>query len=102
MTTTEEKTLEDVLNSALTEDSYTCYKTAKVFNKVLSDLSLDKHIRPQMVYNYDTNGLIVRGKKNVRSYTQAEVRAWIPGTSRSTSSHSQKRGSIVFSSKERR
>lgn len=77
MTTEETTQLDKVLENCVTEDTYTCYRVAKVFNAVLSHMDLDKQIRPQMVYNYDTNGLIVKGKKNVRKYGKSEVRSWI-------------------------
>jgi hypothetical protein len=65
-----------VLQDALTEGTYTSYGISAVLNKILVANGADK-IRPQMMYNYARNGLIVKGEKifgaSLRDFTAIEV-----------------------------
>lgn len=65
-----------VLQEMLTEESYTSYGISAVLNKILVANGSDK-IRPQMMYNYARNGLIVKGEKifgaSLRDFTAIEV-----------------------------
>lgn len=53
-------------------DLLTPYQIAKLINAKLVEVGLDE-IRPQMMYNYDKNGLIVKGQKGIKEYTLAEA-----------------------------
>jgi hypothetical protein len=67
------ETLKDV-----TEDTLlTPYKIASLYNKGVAVLSDLPEMRPQMMYNYDRNGLIVKGVKGKKLYTKTEVREWM-------------------------
>lgn len=65
-----------VLQEVLTEETYTSYGISTVLNKILVANGSDK-IRPQMMYNYARNGLIVKGEKifgaSLRDFTTEEV-----------------------------
>lgn len=65
-----------VLQEVLTEDLYTSYGISTVLNQILVANGSDK-IRPQMMYNYARNGLIVKGEKifgaSLRDFTTNEV-----------------------------
>lgn len=69
-----------VLEGILTADEYTAYQIHSVLNQVLVANGLDK-IRPQMMYNYARNGLIVQGVKifgqSLRTFTKSEVAEFI-------------------------
>lgn len=56
--------------------TWTPYGIAKLINQLFQDLGSDKQIPPQMMYNYDRNGMIVRGQKNRKTYTAEEVGAF--------------------------
>jgi len=58
-------------------DEISPYKIATVVNTVLEALGAEKRVRPQMTYNYDVNGLIVKGVKGKKKYTRDEVVAWV-------------------------
>jgi hypothetical protein len=55
----------------------TCYKIATVINGVFEATGTAKKIPTQMMYNYDRNGLIVKGKKGVKAYTKDEVTTYV-------------------------
>jgi hypothetical protein len=65
------------IETYVTEDDYSAYEIAKVLNKILSDSGSERTIKPQMMYNYARNGLIVRGEKifgeSLRRITKIEV-----------------------------
>lgn len=60
----------------LTEKDYSAYGVHSVLNLILTANGLEK-VRPQMMYNYARNGLIVRGEKifgtSLRHFTPSEV-----------------------------
>jgi hypothetical protein len=64
----------------LQQDSYTAYGIASVLNKILARNDREP-VRPQMMYNYARNGLIVKGEKvtgqTLRMFTKAEVATFI-------------------------
>lgn len=64
----------------VTEDLYTAYGIAKVLNQILRNVG-KAEIRPQMMYNYLRNGMIVKGEKifgeNLRNLTNEEVRNFL-------------------------
>lgn len=57
-------------------EDITPYQVHLVINETLQGLGEDRRIVPQMMYNYDRNGLIVKGQKNQKRYTWAEVEAF--------------------------
>lgn len=64
----------------VTNDSYSAYEIAKVINKIFADLNIDRTIRPQMMYNYARNAMIVNEKickESLRKFTNDEVRKFI-------------------------
>jgi len=86
-TTTEETTpapltVETVLGELVqaafgTDETITPYKIATVINGVFRIMGAEKRIPTQMMYNYDRNGLIVKGKKGAKAYTRDEVTAYV-------------------------
>jgi hypothetical protein len=76
--------LEQIIDTILEQfpnDQITPYLIAKAVNAALTVLGVLKQgepysVRPQMIYNYDTNGLIVAGSKKLKRYTKAQVRAF--------------------------
>lgn len=66
----------EVLEAVVQEEQYSAYAIHTVINQILVANGLDK-IRPQMMYNYARNGLIVSGEKifgtTLRTFTQSEV-----------------------------
>ncbi len=79
---TEETTLETVVEE-LTEtvfqgsETITPYKVWKVTMGTLEAMGSTKTVPSQMMYNYDRNGLIVKGKKGVKSYNKDEVKTFV-------------------------
>ena len=55
----------------------TPYKVATIINGAFEVLGVAKVIPTQMMYNYARNGLIVKGKKGAKAYTQSEVTAFV-------------------------
>lgn len=68
------------LNEIVTEETYTPYGIWKVLNEILK-ANGQAEIRPQMMYNYARNGMIVKGSKifgtDLRPITRDEVVAFI-------------------------
>jgi len=58
------------------DDTITPYKIHTVVNGTFEALENEKRIRPQMMYNYDRNGMIAKGRKGVKAYTKDEVKAF--------------------------
>jgi hypothetical protein len=62
------------------QTEYTAYEIHKVLNRILSEAGT-KEVRPQMMYNYLRNGMIVRGEKifgeTLRKLTNEEVRNFL-------------------------
>jgi hypothetical protein len=75
--TTTVLSLDEFVSSHLTEESYTPFGIISNLNKILKDMGVEKVLPPQMGYNYNKNGLIVKGKKGVKSYTKTEVVTWM-------------------------
>ena len=69
-----------VLEEIVTEQTYSAYGVAKVVNQLLVAAGRDE-IRPQMMYNYARNGLLVQGEKifgaSLREITSQEVMEFI-------------------------
>jgi hypothetical protein len=69
-----------VLDGIVTEQSYSAYGVHSVLNRILVANGLDK-VRPQMMYNYLRNGLLVKGQKifgeTLREVTKDEVAEFI-------------------------
>jgi len=65
-----------ILETVVTEDQYSAYAVHTVLNVILVANGLEK-VRPQMMYNYARNGLIVSGEKifgaTLRTFTAVEV-----------------------------
>lgn len=66
----------EILKEIVTEQSYSAYGVHTVLNQILVANGLDK-VRPQMMYNYLRNGLLVKGQKifgqTLRNVTSDEV-----------------------------
>jgi hypothetical protein len=56
--------------------SITPYQIHTVVNTLFEAFGHPKRIRPQMVYNYDRNGMIVKGLKDVKRYGADDVAAF--------------------------
>lgn len=77
--TAEPTTVEEIVNTlvnAITTKIVTPYGIHSVINNTFKILNIDIEIRPQMMYNYDRNGMIVKGKKGVKEYSHDEVKAY--------------------------
>jgi hypothetical protein len=65
-----------ILETVVTESQYSAYAVHTVLNEILVANGAEK-IRPQMMYNYARNGLIVSGEKvfgaTLRTFTAVEV-----------------------------
>ena len=68
------------LDQYVTETMYTGYGIHTVLNRILADAGRSA-VRPQMMYNYLRNGLIVKGEKifgeSLRTVTNEEVRNFL-------------------------
>jgi hypothetical protein len=62
------------------QTEYTAYGIHKVLNRILEEDGA-KGVRPQMMYNYLRNGLIVKGEKifgeGLRNLTNEEVKTFL-------------------------
>jgi hypothetical protein len=67
----------ETIESYVTEDDYSAYEIHKILNQILRDGGYVRTIKPQMMYNYLRNGLIVKGEKifgeSLRRVTKIEV-----------------------------
>jgi len=58
-----------------------CYGIATVLNRIVKANGSGKSVRPQMMYNYARNGMIVRGEKifgeTLRTFTKIEVAEFV-------------------------
>jgi hypothetical protein len=77
-----ELTVEDIVKELTSEvfgneTVITAYKIHNIINGAFKVLGIAKVVPPQMMYNYDRNGLIVKGKKGVKRYTADEVYAFV-------------------------
>jgi len=70
----------EILEEIVTEAEYSAYGVHTVLNVILVANSMDK-VRPQMMYNYLRNGLLVRGEKiygqTLRGLTASEVEEFL-------------------------
>lgn len=79
-----EMTHETKINIVLDEldptESYSAYQVHVVLNRVLKANGVDG-VRPQMMYNYARNGMIVKGEKifgeTLRKFTSQEVAEFV-------------------------
>lgn len=77
-------TLEQIIDTILEQfpnEGITPYLIAKAVNAALTVMGILKDgepysVRPQMIYNYDTNGLIVQGQKGLKRYSKDQVRTF--------------------------
>lgn len=65
--------LEMSLEKVFKSDMYTPYAISRDMNVYFTQNGISKEIRPQMMYSYDKNGLIVKGQKNRKKYTKKDV-----------------------------
>lgn len=69
-----------VLEEIVTEQDYSPYGVVKVLNEIMVSAGRDE-LRPQMMYNYARNGLLVQGEKifgaSLRKITSQEVMEFI-------------------------
>jgi len=70
----------DVLEELVTEELYTAYGVHTVLNQILAKNGSEP-IRPQMMYNYLRNGILVKGQKiygeTLRQVSKDEVMEFI-------------------------
>jgi hypothetical protein len=52
---------------------FTPYAIAELITDTFCELGSDKKVRGQMMYNYDRQGLIVKGMKDKKRYTAEEA-----------------------------
>lgn len=70
--------IDELIKTAFGESAtVTPYKIATIINGTFKVLGVEKQIPTQMMYNYDRNGMIVKGKKSVKSYDKDEVTAFV-------------------------
>lgn len=70
--------VEAFVTVAFGEDTtITPYKIAVIVNKVFEANENTKRIPPQMMYNYDRNGLIAKGIKGAKAYNKDQVTAFV-------------------------
>lgn len=73
----------DIVRRAQSGEDITPYQIATMINAIFEVQQIKKvdgsllQIRPQMMYNYDSNGLICKGKRATRAYSLAEVLAFV-------------------------
>lgn len=53
-----------------TSETITPYALHNIVNGALEALGSGKRIRPQMMYNYSRNGLLVKGEKGIKALTK--------------------------------
>lgn len=70
---TDLRTLVEGIVEETDRDIHTPYQVHVIVNLVLQGLGTDYRVRPQMMYNYDRNGMIVRGSKSKMRFTNDEV-----------------------------
>jgi len=61
------------LVDAITVDEITPYLVHSVINAAMEALDSEYRVRPQMMYNYARNGLVVKGSKGAKRFTRDEV-----------------------------
>lgn len=59
------------------DDTITPYKIAVIVNKVFEANEHAKRIPPQMMYNYDRNGIIAKGIKGAKAYNKTQVTEFV-------------------------
>ena len=67
--------VEDIVDG-MTVAEWTPYQVSVVVNRALEALGTDYRVRSQMMYNYDRNGMIVRGAKDKKRFEAHEVIAF--------------------------
>lgn len=70
-----EITLQDIVRQLVETmgNEITAYGIHSLVNATFKAKGVEKEIRPQMMYNYARNGMIVKGFKGTRLYTQVEA-----------------------------
>lgn len=73
-------TVEQIIARGRSE-GFTAYQIWKLIDAKLTAAGYPEHgVRPQMIYNYDRQGMVVKGHKNVtasRTFTEAEVMSFV-------------------------
>jgi hypothetical protein len=76
ITAEQHKAYVELLDGIVIEESYSAYGVHTVLNRIMVANGLDT-VRPQMMYNYLRNGLLVRGEKifgeTLREVTKQEA-----------------------------
>jgi hypothetical protein len=72
--------LESLANTEVEEIKL--YQVAKILNQVLVEMGIEKdgvpyQVRPQMVYNYGRQGMVVKGQKSSEAITPAQAYEFI-------------------------
>lgn len=62
-----------LLTGKIETKEITAYGIHTVINNTFKILGIDIEIRPQMMYNYARNGMIVKGQKGTKTYNKNEV-----------------------------
>lgn len=63
------------INEYFVETDYTPYKIAKIVNKILADLEIEKILPPQMFYTYAKKGML-NGIKESKRIDAEHAIAW--------------------------
>jgi len=58
-------------------DEITAYGLHSLINHTFKAFGVDREIPPQMMYNYARQGMIVKGHKGTRKYTQEEAYTFV-------------------------
>lgn len=77
---TEALTVEEIVQSLVTEDTYNAYGIHKIVNAVLEVLGNERRIAPQMMYNYSRNSMIEKGREKPNKdhvYSNEAVKAFV-------------------------
>lgn len=63
-------------------EGMTAFRIAAILNEILAELGIEKkgklyQVTPQMMYNYAKNGMIVKGVKGQKRFSEDEVDAFV-------------------------
>ena len=78
-----ELSVEEIVESLVTEGTYNAYGIHKLVNAAFEVLENDRRIPPQMIYNYSRNGMIEKGRGSAKEpnknhvYDNATVKAFV-------------------------
>lgn len=58
-------------------EEFTLYQLAKAVNKAREEVGVEGTVRPQMIYNYARNGMVVRGRKSTENVTRDQAQEFL-------------------------